>query len=175
MVQHTGSQTTTPAERQEARQATWYQEGVVAGTLGAVTIALWFLILDALGGRPLYTPNVLGHVVLKGLRDGAALQDLPLSLDVVVGFTFVHWLIFAALGGAAAYLLKLAEQNPNLGFGVLLLFVVFESGFLAAEAVFAWPLSQVLPWRAVLAGNFLAAAAMALYFWQRHRHMVVNP
>ena len=33
-------------------------EGVVAGTLGAVTVALWFFVIDLFQGRPLHTPVV---------------------------------------------------------------------------------------------------------------------
>ena len=32
-----------------------YEEGLVAGLLGAATIAVWFLILDSLAGRPFRT------------------------------------------------------------------------------------------------------------------------
>src|SRR5262249_56241902 len=37
-----------------------YQEGLIAGLVGAATVALWFLIIDAIQGRPPYTPTVLG-------------------------------------------------------------------------------------------------------------------
>src|SRR5207248_2863034 len=37
-----------------------YKEGFVAGILGALTVAVWFLIVDMLHGRPFHTPTVLG-------------------------------------------------------------------------------------------------------------------
>ena len=40
-----------------------YREGIVAGILGAATIALWFLILDIFSGRPFYTPSLLGSAL----------------------------------------------------------------------------------------------------------------
>ena len=43
-----------------------YKEGFVAGLIGAATIAVWFLILDMIQGRPLYTPTVLGTALFRG-------------------------------------------------------------------------------------------------------------
>ena len=33
------------------------REAIVTGLLGAATIMIWFLILDVVNGRPLYTPT----------------------------------------------------------------------------------------------------------------------
>src|SRR5262245_14707851 len=55
-----------------------YQDGIVAGVIGAAAIALWFLIVDTFNGRPLYTPTVLGTALFKG---GVGL-DAPESLAV---------------------------------------------------------------------------------------------
>jgi hypothetical protein len=90
-------------------------------------------------------------------------------------FTWVHGLVFIILGGIASRLLGVAEQNPNLGFGILLLFVVFEFGFVAVNLAFAEVVLKALAWQAVLVGNLLAAASMAGYFWWRHPNLRVNP
>ncbi len=148
-------------------------EGVVAGTLGAITIALWFFVLDMLQGRPLYTPTVLASALLYG--EANTLLDSALALRLTVGFTFVHWLMFTALGGFAAWMLGLAERNANLGFGVLLLFAFMEVGFLAVVAVFAQTVFQAIAWQMVLIGNLLATTAMGLYFWRRHAQMEMYP
>jgi hypothetical protein len=152
-----------------------YQEGIVAGTIGAVTIAIWFLILDLLKGHLLFTPMVLGTALFKGVDALTSPQALVFSLDVVVGITFVHWLVFAALGCIASRLLGLAEHNANFGFGVLLLFVVFEFGFVGGATLFAEPVLHALAWPTVLIGNLISAIAMALYFWRQHRHMTISP
>jgi len=152
-----------------------YQEGMVAGIIGAATIAIWFLILDAINGRPLYTPTVLGTALFKGGEGLASPESLAVNLDVVLMFTWVHGLIFIIIGGVASRLLGLAEHNPNIGFGILLLFVMFEFGFVAVNMAFAEAALRVLTWQAVLVGNLLAAAAMSGYFWQRHPNLTVNP
>jgi hypothetical protein len=43
-----------------------YQDGIVASILGALAVALWFLIFDAARGRPLYTPSTLGTARYRG-------------------------------------------------------------------------------------------------------------
>jgi hypothetical protein len=152
-----------------------YQQGLVAGTIGAATVAIWFLILDLIKGNPLFTPMVLGTALFKGSEAVIAPESLKFSLDTVVGFTFMHWLVFAAVGCIASRLLGLAERNANFGFGVLLLFVVFEFGFVGGATLFAEPVLRALAWPTVLIGNLMAALAMACYFWRQHRHMTIRP
>jgi hypothetical protein len=151
-----------------------WQEGIVAGLIGAAVIALWFLILDTARGRPLYTPSILGHALFRRevLASGGA---VPISFEMVVVYTWVHAMAFCLIGGLASRLLALAEDRPNLGFGIVLLFVVFEFGFVAAAALLASPILRVIPWPSVLGANLLAAAAMSAYFWRRHPNLVVSP
>ena len=151
-----------------------YQEGMIAGVIGAATVALWFLLLDTAAGHPLYTPSVLGTAIFRHAAL-ASPETLSVSLEMVGMFTWIHVLIFAALGGVASRLLAMVERNPSWGFGLLLLFVVFEFGFVAAAALLASPILRVIPWPSVLGANLLAAAAMSAYFWRRHPHLVVSP
>jgi len=152
-----------------------YQEGLVAGVVGAAVIAVWFLILDTLAGHPLYTPTVLGTALF---RHGAGLENpetIAVSFDMVVVFTWVHVLVFGVIGGLASHLLAFAERRPNFGFGVVLFFVIFEFGFVTLCMVFAQDVLHALTWGKVLIGNVLAAAAMAAYLWQRHPNLRIEP
>jgi len=152
-----------------------YGEGITGGLLGAATIAVWFLIIDVLDGRPFYTPTVLGTALFRG---GAGLDHpdtLAPSFEMVLCFTWVHALAFAAIGGVVARLLAFAERTPNVGFGFVLLFVVFEFGFIGVALALAEPLLRALTWPAVLVGNLLAATAMAAYLWRRHPHLTIQP
>jgi len=168
--------TSPVAARREASDTSGvYAEGMLAGTVGAVTIALWFLILDTIAGRPFYTPNVVGTALLRAGKGLAAPEALPISLEVVLPFTWIHLLVFLLIGVAASRLLALAERNASFGFGVLLLFVVFEFGFLLASLVVAAPVLEALAWPAVLVGNLLAAAAMTAVFWRRHPQLAIYP
>lgn len=152
-----------------------YAEGMVAGVIGALTIAIWFLILDTLSGRPLYTPSVLGSVLFQSSQALRGPGGFSVSVEIALMYTWVHVLAFAIIGGAAARLLAFAEARPNFGFGVLLLFVVLEFGLIGAASVLTEPVFHALAWPAVLGGNFLAAATMGGYFWSRHPNLRVVP
>ncbi len=167
--------TSTPTVVSESAELSGvYVEGVVAGLIGAATIAIWFFILDLYNGRPFYTPSVLGAALsLSGIvRDPAT--D-PISMELVVFYTWVHVLVFCVIGGLVAKLLSLAERDLNFGFGILLLFVIFEFGFVAAAMIFAQPILRALAWPAVLVGNLLAAGAMVVYFWRHHPKLEIAP
>jgi hypothetical protein len=161
---------TTP----EARTTALYQEGLIAGLVGAATVAVCFLIVDALSGRPLYTPTVLGTALFRRGAPIPLTEVLP-DLEMVLMFTWVHGLLFVAIGGIVARLLAVAERQPNLGFGILMLFVFFEFGFIVAAMVFAEPILRALAWPAVLVANMLAAVTMGGYFWLRHPNLRVQP
>ncbi len=164
----------TASTSPETRTVSLYQEGMIAGLLGAATVALWFLVVDALAGRPLYTPTVLGAALFRR-GAGPPLADVLPDFEMVWMFTWVHGLVFAAIGGLAARLLGLAERHPSAGFGILLLFVVFEFGFIAAAMLFAAPVLRALAWPAVLVANLLAAGVMGGYFRHRHPSLSVRP
>lgn len=175
MTAQTGATASATPASPTAGVSRLYQDGIVAGLLGAATIALWFLVIDTLAGRPFYTPTVLGTALF---RRGAGLGSpgtLPVSFEMVWMFTWVHTLAFAAVGGGVSWLLGLAERHPSVGFGVLLLFVVFEFGFLAAAMLLAEPVLHALAWPAVLVANLLAATAMGGYFKLRHPGLSVRP
>ena len=83
------------------------REGIVAGIIGAATVAVWFIIYDMMG-RPLYTPALLGAAILKGVRNPAALH---ISADVL-GYSVLHGAAFVAFGILAAVLLAITEREP---------------------------------------------------------------
>ena len=87
----------TPEPSSTADSARIYQEGLVAGLIGAATVALWFLILDTVNGRPLSTPTLLGTALFRRGAALAAPETLPVSLEMVAMFTWVHALVFVGL------------------------------------------------------------------------------
>jgi hypothetical protein len=162
---------TTPT----ADAAIVYKEGFIAGIVGALTVALWFLVVDALHGRPFYTPTILGTALFGRGVWPATLETAPASFEMVAMFTWVHVLAFAVVGVIAARLIATAERNPSLGFGFVLLFVVLEACFTVGAMIVAEPVLRALTWQAILVANVLAAGVMAAYFWLRHPTMRVEP
>jgi len=170
------TETTTALSKVQASKAIKLsREGIIAGTCGAATITLWFLLLDMLAGHPLYTPNMLGMALFKGGSGLVSSAHVELSLKIVGAFTALHWLAFELIGALASLLLVLAEHNPNLGFGVLLCFVLSAEGLMGGAMMFAEPVLHALAWQSVLVGNLVAAGAMGGYLWRRHASMVIYP
>ena len=94
---------------------------------------------------------------------------------MVLTFTWVHGLAFVVFGVAAAWLVQLAERDPNYGFGILLLLVVIGFGLISVNLVLAEAILRHLALPVILVGNLLAAAAMAGYFRHRHPDLTFHP
>ena len=107
------------------------REGIIAGLLGATSIAIWFLIVDTVGGRPFYTPSVLGIGLLSvfGPRgdEGMVAQ--------VIAYTIFHYGIFLGIGMLVSYVVHRAEKDDTVLAVALILFVALEVGFYGLVAV----------------------------------------
>ena len=53
------------------------EDGFFAGVIGAGLVAAWYLVLDLLGQRPLYTPSMLGAVLFRGATDPTIRYAVP--------------------------------------------------------------------------------------------------
>lgn len=141
-------------------------EGIAAGMIGAVVLAIWFLIIDYAAGEPLRTPSILGSVILGGAGGSA------ISLPMVVGYTALHFIAFVAFGIAASILVFGSEREPLLALGVLVLFLWFEVSFLGCMTMINAAALDQLGWWQIIAGNLLALAAMVGYFEYGHSRII---
>ena len=142
-----------------------FKEGAIAGLLGAFTVALWFLALDLAQGRPLFTPSVLGQILLLG--KGTPVTD-GIEAVAVALYTVFHFVAFIVFGMGVTKMVHLAITIPALRFGLLMLFVVFEVFFWGITYLFFAGTRGLFPRGAMLVANTLAAIVMATYLWQRH-------
>ena len=144
-------------------------DGIVAGFIGALTIAVWFLIVDVSSGRPFFTPATLGRGLLGVIAPGASYAT-PTAF--VLLYTVFHFAAFMVVGLVASFVVTLAQKEPSILFAFILLFAVAEVGVYALVGILhvATPLGQHA-WLQVMAGNLLAALAMGVYFWRRHREL----
>lgn len=180
-----------PAASSSVKLPTLYLEGVIAGIVGAATIAIWFLIVDTINGRPLYTPTVLATALFKsgegpasaetktawqeervkalsGGEESGSPESQGIDFVTLVIFTALHGLAFIIIGVIVSRLLAVAAIHQYIGLGVLVLFAVLEFGFLVANMAFVDRELRALAWQSVLIGNLLATAAMIGYFQRRH-------
>lgn len=156
------------------RGVTWWEaladhrvvrEGLVAGLVGAAVVAAWFLIVDLVQGRPLFTPAALGSALFLGVSD---VEMVEVTVWTVIGYSFFHFLAFAVVGLVASVIVSEAENAPPLILGAILLFVVFEALFLGLLAIVAEFLLGPLAWWSIALGNLLAVVAMGVYLWKKH-------
>ena len=142
-----------------------WKEGLAAGLIGAAAVALWFLIVDLVAGKPFFTPAMLGSAVFWGARDPAQVQ---VTYAAVIGYTMIHILAFCLVGTIAAALASLVESFPSTLFLVVVFFAIFEFGFYVLVAVVAQALLGALAWWTVALGNLIAAAGIGYYLWRAH-------
>ena len=156
------------------RPITWYEtigsnrvvrEGVVAGLIGAVVVAGWFLLFDVLRGRPLFTPGALGSALFLGSN---TIDEVSVNAATVLGYTVLHMVAFVLTGFFAAAIVTAAEDTPPLILGAVMFFAVFEAFFLGLLAMVAEFLLGDLAWWTIAVGNLLAAVVMGWYLWEHH-------
>ena len=140
------------------------REGISVGLIGAVTIAVWFAILDAFQGHMLATPVMLGNALGSMMMPGG---DPPSFAAAFIGYTVFHIAAFILVGLAFSFVVNGAERVPSAIIGFGMLFVAFEVGWLGWTTVLAQGFGN-LTWLQVFIANLLAAAAMGLYMWRQH-------
>jgi hypothetical protein len=138
--------------------ATVLRHGVIAGVIGFASVALVFVLADAVMGRPVcYTPSLLGGALFHGATSP---EDVAVTLAAVLAYSAAHLAAFLALGMLAAWFAALASRHHYVWFLVMNLFlivVVHVSGVVLALS--ASLQDVVSTW---LAGSATAVAALAM-------------
>ncbi|HJR40871.1 MAG TPA: DoxX family protein [Gemmatimonadaceae bacterium] len=140
------------------------REGAIAGILGATAIAVWFLFVDLISGRPLYTPTTLGRALFAVL--GPVPEGESQFLHILA-YTIFHYAAFIVVGILAAAIVRAAAREPSVLLGFVILFVAFEIGFHALVALLQETTDLgALAWYNIMAGNLIAAAIMGTYLYR---------
>jgi hypothetical protein len=142
-------------------------ETFYSAAVGGLVVALFFLVVDAFRGQPLYTPTLLGSVLFQG-ADAGAVEGM--SLMAVALFTPVHLAVFGVLGLVATGLVRWTERLTGGGFAppALALFVLLEGGFLLFANLIVPGVPDVLGQGEIFMANVLAACSMT--FFLRYAH-----
>jgi len=155
----------TPLGLAALRDHRLLSEGLKVGTAGAVTVGVWFLLLDVIGGRPFFTPAALGSLLFLGTDTATGVQITP---GLVAGYTVFHLGAFALVGTALVWISERVEQAPGMWLGALMVLIVCEVGFIGVAGLLgAWVLGS-LGWWAIGVGNVLAVAIMGHIVWRTH-------
>lgn len=140
------------------------REGLVVGTIGALIVALWYLVLDVAVGQPLQTPTLLGGVLFQGrvLPKGSVVPEL------VLGYTALHLVFFVVLGMGLTLVVHLATRHISLRMGVWIGLIVAFCFLAGLTYMLTAASGEHLPLWAVIGGSLLGIASMGWYLWRRH-------
>jgi len=143
------------------------REGVVVGLVGALALAIWFLFVDAVAGRPLHTPATLGIALFGGphmpvwLRSGV--------MGPVIGYTAFHGAVFIAAGILLASVVRMLDQEPAIFLvAFFALFVFFEFAYFVYAIAFVQRVMDEVSLPILIAGNAVAGGAMAGWLYAHH-------
>jgi hypothetical protein len=156
----------TTADDPVVRSHNTFREGVVAGVIGATGVALWFLAVDLVAAELFFTPIRLGMAFgsVFGVR---LMADNPTA--AFVGYTILHYAVFAVIGIAAAAIVHRSRDQPWILAGAFLAFIISQAlihGFIAL--LHQTELLEHLTWVLIAVGNLIGAGLIGWRFWQTH-------
>ena len=137
--------------------------GAAAGFVGALVVAVFFLVVDIAMGRPFATPTALGASLFLG---GPLDLTRGTQAILVAGYSAVHGALFLGLAlFATAMILGSREHPPRAPILALILsgmfFVCLTLFFVAFAVLTDTPLANAWRGGLMIAANLLASVAMA--------------
>jgi len=130
--------------------------GLGGGILAGLVVAVWFLVVDLVQGRPFYTPAVLAHFFFQR-------ETLDITTALIGFYTVLHLGAFAALGVLTAWILAVLETSPGLLLGAVFGVFVLDLVFYGALLITGAGIFGVLPWGHVLAANVAGGMTLMTY------------
>ena len=142
---------------------------MVVGLIAYASVAVFYSAFDLLASRgTLYTVDLLGKAVFRGLRDPGVL-GLPMRLDPTAIFLYngLHLLVSLAIGLIVTGLIEQAERRPSR---VPLVMFTIVAGFVVTilgVGTLTSPMRPVLPWWSIVVTNALATLLAGVYLLQK--------
>lgn len=141
------------------------KQGLVVGLIAYGAVALFYAAFDLLAARgTLYTVDLLGKAVFRGLRDPSVLQ-YPIDPDLGAVFLYngLHLLLALGIGLIVTRLVEHADRHPSQG---PLMLLVIGAGFVVTVwlvGALTSPMRPLLPWWSIVAANACATLVAGLY------------
>lgn len=161
----TADLTTTPHSGDESLADLLY-DAFYGAAVGGSTIAVFFLVVDLIAGHPLFTPSLIGTVLVTG-ADAAAVTEV--RLDMVAYFSVAHFGVFLALGAAISLMCRwtgLSKTSPRTV--VAAVFTLLTVGFFVGGQLLMPGVGAVIGVPFILAANLLTAGSMAAFLKWAH-------
>jgi hypothetical protein len=141
------------------------RDGIVVGLIAYASVAVSYSAFDFLAARgTLYTVDLLGKAMFRGLRDTGVLQ-YPISPDLTTIFWYnvFHLLTSLVIGLIVTSLIAYAERHPAQ---TNLILVAIVAGFVVTIFAVGYLTSSIrplLPWWSIVVANVLATLLAGLY------------
>lgn len=150
-------------------QSRTIRDGLIVGLIAYAAVALFYTVFDLLAARGmLYTVDLLGRALFKGLRDPAVLMfPIERDLTAVLLYNAFHLVVSLGIGLVVVSLVGHAERYPAQALLVFIMIVaggvltVFGIGYLT-ESV-----RPLLPWWSIAVANVVAVLLAGLYLVRR--------
>lgn len=141
------------------------RQGLVVGLIAYAAVAVFYAAFDLLAARgSLYTVDLLGKAVFRGLRDPSVLQyAIQPDLGAVFLYNGLHLFLALAIGLVVTRLVDQADRHPSQGPLVLLVIVAGFVVTVYAVGALTQPMRPLLPWWSIVAANAFAALLAGLY------------
>ncbi len=140
-------------------------EGLVAGVLAYVSVALVFAAADLLLGRALLaTPAALGGILFYG---GAE----PLGIvraGPVAAANGIHILLSVGIGLVAALVVEETERHPQFFYATFAMVVFFLFASTAVLLGIPSAITRAAPWAVILVANAVGLVVAGAYLWHAH-------
>jgi hypothetical protein len=137
------------------------------GGIGGSTIALFFLLMDLIEGRPLYTPSMMGAALFDRVAP-ATVESV--RLDMVAFFSILHFVTFALLSVGLSYITRAARAvEGHILVMAAIVFSVLTAFILVADWLFMPGVVATLGYGQVIVANALTGLAMAAFMKWSHR------
>ncbi len=143
-----------------------FRQGLTAGLLLYLTVALFFAALNVLAGRsPFHTVELLGEPFL-GRRPPFPGAEWRWAARLT--FNGVHFVASLALGVGAAFLARGAERARRGRWIFLFLLVVGSAVVILALQVLTAEARLLLPWHTIVSAHLAGAVTTTAYLvWTR--------
>jgi len=145
------------------------RDGIVVGLIAYASVALFYSAFDFLAARgTLYTVDLLGKAIFRGLRDPGVLQyPIPLDLTAIFWYNGLHLAISLAIGLIVTNLLARAERHPATAPIVSLTIVMGFILTILAVGLLTGSMRAVLPWWSIVVANALATLLAGWYLLKK--------
>lgn len=145
------------------------ENGVVAGFIGAVVVAAWFLTIDAIQGQPFHTPSLIGSVVFRG---ASVVDAQAVDGAMIFAYTGMHGVLFFVVGLLFAWVFTQIDEHPQLGVLLILVFLLFQAILFGLEVTIVPRLVGAIGAASVGFANLISVGAMCWFLLTRNPHLV---